>query len=106
MAHLWITPCCRYGIEGLAALWRTDAKGRFLSSGAIGRLAELAEGPPLRPKKAESAILNQMLVRAPAPCACACPSTPTPTTLTPLPRPLPLPVPSPRTLAALRPTAC
>ena len=57
-AHLYT----QYGIEGLSALWQVDSTA-FLAQGGIARLAELVEGPALMPDKADSGMINQMMVR-------------------------------------------
>ncbi len=50
----------QYGLEGVQMLWREDTRA-LLASGGVLRTYELLEGSPLRPKKPESAIINQQL---------------------------------------------
>jgi len=50
----------QYGIEGLGALWNVDRRA-FLCSGGVLRLAELVDGPTLRPTKGDSSAINQLL---------------------------------------------
>ncbi|KAL1514485.1 hypothetical protein AB1Y20_003584 [Prymnesium parvum] len=65
---VWMLPAdkaylyCPYGLEGVAHTWSDDMKGLLLSGG-VTRVAELMEGMPLRPKKAESTIANQELAK-------------------------------------------
>jgi hypothetical protein len=55
-AHMYT----QYGIEGVAALWRADARTAMVS-GAVARTFELLDGPPLRPKKVDSSLINQLV---------------------------------------------
>jgi len=50
----------QYGLEGLAQLWKADTRS-LLASGGVLRTYELLEGGPLRPKKPESSMVNQLL---------------------------------------------
>jgi len=63
---LWMAPqesayqYTPYGIEGLAHLWQSQS-AEFLRKGGYLRISELTAGPPLRPSKKDSSIVNQEL---------------------------------------------